>query len=56
MADIDTDEDMENVVDLPQDGEQTASDTAKSGPAASGGLEKFTTLKGIAAPLYKSNV
>ena len=56
VADIDTDSDLENVADQPQDGEQTASTERKSAPAASGGLPKFTTLKGIAAPMDRSNV
>ena len=56
VAEPDTDSDIENVIDLPQDGEQTASSEAKSGPAISGGLPPFTILKGIAAPMDRSNV
>ena len=56
VAEIDTDSDVENIVDVPQDGEQTASNETKSGPAISGGLPPFTTLKGIAAPMDRSNV
>ena len=56
VAELDTDSDVENIIDLPQDGEQTASSDAKTGLGISGGLPKFTTLKGIAAPLDRSNV
>lgn len=51
MADIDSEDDMERLLDLPED--QPASSNA---PKASVGLPKFTTLKGIAAPLERSNV
>ena len=55
VADIDTDEDAERVMDRPEDGSQTGVKTSK---AASGsiGLPKFTILKGIAAPMDRSNV
>ena len=56
VADVDTDEDFESVADQPVDGAQTASSETKTAPAASGGLPKFTVLKGIAAPLDRSNV
>ena len=52
-----TDEDYDRIMDLPEDhvsghngGEKT------DAPAPSGGMPKFTTLKGIAAPLEHSNV
>ena len=51
MADVDSEDDMERLLDLPED--QPASSDA---PKASAGLPKFTTLKGIAAPLERSNV
>ncbi|KAL8796401.1 MAG: hypothetical protein Q9195_001308 [Heterodermia aff. obscurata] len=51
MAEVDSDDDMERLLDLPED--QPASSDA---PKASAGLPKFTTLKGIAAPLERSNV
>ena len=51
MADIDSEDDMERLLDLPED--QPASSNA---PKASAGLPKFTALKGIAAPLERSNV
>ena len=51
MADVDSEDDMERLLDLPED--QPASSDA---PKASAGLPRFTTLKGIAAPLERSNV
>ena len=51
MADVDSEDDMERLLDLPED--QVASSDA---PKASAGLPPFTTLKGIAAPLERSNV
>ena len=51
MADVDSEDDMERLLDLPED--QPASSDA---PKASAGLPKFTILKGIAAPLERSNV
>ena len=51
MADVDSEDDMERLLDLPED-QPTSSDA----PKASAGLPKFTSLKGIAAPLERSNV
>ena len=48
----DSDGDIERLLDLPE--EQDASNT--DAPKASAGLPKFTTLKGIAAPMERSNV
>ena len=53
VADVESDEDLDRVLDQPIDGEQTASATRR-GPSA--GLPPFTQLKGIAAPLDRSNV
>lgn len=50
-AEVDSEDDMERLYDLPED--QPAPSDA---PKASAGLPKFTTLKGIAAPLDRSNV
>jgi len=53
VDDIDTDDDLERLLDLPEDNQPHAnSDTASS----SGGKPKFTTLKGIAAPMERGNV
>ena len=50
---IDSDEDIERLFDLPED-DSTVS--GKDSPAATGGQIPFTTVKGIAAPLDRSNV
>ncbi|KAI9821261.1 MAG: 3-isopropylmalate dehydratase [Pycnora praestabilis] len=51
--DIDTDEDLERLLDEPEDDTLT---TKSRAPASSTGLPRFTTLKGIAAPMDRSNV
>ncbi len=53
VPDIDTDDDIERLLDLPKDNETQANDGA---PKSSAGSPKFTTLKGIAAPMDRSNV
>ena len=53
-AQIDTDDDVERFLDLPEDIQ--ASSSNNGAPSSSAGLPKFTTLKGIAAPLDRSNV
>ena len=52
MPQPDSDDDIERLFDLPED--QDASNT--DAPKASAGLPKFTILKGIAAPMERSNV
>ena len=53
VSDIDTDDDFERLMDLPEDNQPHAkTDTASS----SGGQPKFTKLRGIAAPMERSNV
>ncbi|KZF25450.1 3-isopropylmalate dehydratase [Xylona heveae TC161] len=50
--DLETDADLDRILDMPEDEE-----TGKHGPSiSSAGLPKFTTLKGIAAPMDRSNV
>ncbi|OQD75454.1 hypothetical protein PENDEC_c007G00533 [Penicillium decumbens] len=49
-----TEDELDRVLDLPADNEPHANTTAGGG--SSTGLPKFTTLKGIAAPLDRSNV
>ena len=44
IADIESDADLENVADAPQDGQSTG---LKVGVGGSGGMPPFTTLKGI---------
>lgn len=52
-SDIDTDDDLERLLDLPEDNEvHTNTNALKS----SAGLPRFTKLKGIAAPMDRANV
>ena len=51
--DLDSDEDFERLLDLPEDG---STGSGKDSATASGGQTPFTTVKGIAAPLDRSNV
>ena len=53
ISDIDTDDDLERLLDLPEDNQPHANSSTAS---ASGGQPKFITLKGIAAPMERSNV
>ena len=54
VEDVDSDEDLDRIMDIPQDSSEVH---AHGGPgSASAGLPKFTTLKGIAAPMEKANV
>ena len=53
ISDIDTDDDIERLLDLPEDNQPHANSSTAS---SSGGQPKFTTLKGIAAPMERSNV
>ena len=50
--DPETEEELDRIMDLPADNEPHANST----PGTSAGLPKFTTLKGIAAPLDRANV
>lgn len=50
---ITSDEDLDRIMDVPEDG---ASKPATGAPSAGAGMTKFTQLKGIAAPLERSNV
>lgn len=51
--DIDTDDDLDHLLDIPEDNQPHANTDLPKSPA---GLPKFTTLKGIAAPMDRSNV
>ena len=53
ISDVDTDDDIERLLDLPEDNQPHANSSTAS---SSGGQPKFTTLKGIAAPMERSNV
>ena len=53
VSDIDTDDDLERLLDLPEDS-QPRTNSATGSP--SGGQPKFTKIRGIAAPMERSNV
>ena len=53
VDDVDTDEDLDRLMDIPESKGPHTNDLA---PASSAGLPKFTTLRGIAAPLDQANV
>ena len=53
ISDIDTDDDIERLLDLPGDGDTQVNASAHR---TSAGLPKFQTLKGIAAPMNRSNI
>jgi len=52
VKDIESDEDLEKTLDWPEENQQGHGVQA----SGSAGLPKFTTLKGIAAPLHRTNV
>ena len=58
VEDVDTDEDLDRIMDIPTGDQTGTTSTQATGAAAktSGGLPKFTTWKGIAAPMDKSNI
>lgn len=53
VPDIDTDDDLERILDIP---EQSRPDSNGGTAISSGGQPKFTTVRGIAAPMERSNV
>ncbi|KAI9824088.1 MAG: 3-isopropylmalate dehydratase [Thelocarpon impressellum] len=53
VAEVDDDDELDRILDLPEDSQPHANTTA---PTSSAGLAKFTTIKGIAAPMDRSNV
>ena len=52
MANVDSDADVERLLDLPED----ESTPLSNGAAGSAGMPKFTKLRGIAAPMDRANV
>lgn len=53
VSDVDTDDDLERILDVPEESQPKSS----SGTAvALGGQPKFTKVRGIAAPIERSNV
>ncbi|MCJ1255478.1 3-isopropylmalate dehydratase [Lignoscripta atroalba] len=53
VSDIDSDDDFDRIMDLPEDSQPHANSAI---PKSATGLPKFTKLKGIAAPMDRSNV
>ena len=51
-AEVDSDEDFEQLFDLPEDDQENGT----GAPKGSLGLPKFTQVKGIVAPMERSNV
>ena len=58
FAEVDSEEELDRILDIPTDATNTSATThvETKGAAGTGGLPKFTVLKGIAAPLEKGNV
>ena len=54
VDDISSDEDLDRIMDAPNNA--VASGASSGAPSVSGGMTKFTQLKGIAAPMERSNV
>lgn len=53
---VDSDEDLERIMDLPEDQKSQGMGVESSAPSTSTGMPKFTQLKGIAAPMDVSNI
>ena len=53
VSEVESDDDIERLMDLPEDSQPHANNETASG---SGGQIPFTTVKGIAAPMSRSNV
>ena len=53
VLDVESDDDIERLMDLPEDSQPHANNETASG---SGGQTPFTIVKGIAAPMNRSNV
>ncbi|KAL8769711.1 MAG: hypothetical protein Q9209_004327 [Squamulea sp. 1 TL-2023] len=53
VSDIDSDDDFDRIMDLP---ENSQTQDGNNSASSSGGQTKFTLLKGIAAPMERSNV
>jgi 3-isopropylmalate dehydratase len=53
VEDVDTEDDLERILDIPEDNEPHTNTLVQR---SSAGLPKFTTLKGIAAPMDRANV
>jgi 3-isopropylmalate dehydratase large subunit/3-isopropylmalate dehydratase small subunit len=53
IEDVDSEEELDRIMDIPEDSQPHVNASAKT---VAGGLPKFTTLRGIAAPMDKANV
>ena len=53
IEDVDSEEDLDRIMDIPGDNEQRNNSSLTK---SSGGMPKFTTLKGIAVPMEKANI
>jgi 3-isopropylmalate dehydratase large subunit/3-isopropylmalate dehydratase small subunit len=53
IEDVDSEDELDRIMDIPQDSQPHVNASATT---VAGGLPKFTTLKGIAAPMDKANV
>ncbi len=60
FAEVDSEEELDRILDIPSDtttsSKNVDADPKAAAAAGAGGLPKFTVLKGIAAPLEKANV
>ena len=56
VEDVDTEEELDRIMDIPEDQNDVHTNGAAIKSDEAGGLPKFTTLKGIAAPMEKANV
>ena len=56
FAEVDSDEDLDRIMDLPSESSTTKHTNTNPSAAASGSLPKFGVLSGIVAPLDKANV
>ncbi|KAI1079249.1 putative 3-isopropylmalate dehydratase [Whalleya microplaca] len=56
IDDMYSDEDLDRIIDIPENGATTAADTSAGPPTSGGGMATFTQLRGIVAPMDRANV
>ncbi|KAJ9609450.1 3-isopropylmalate dehydratase [Cladophialophora chaetospira] len=58
FAEVDSEEELDRILDIPSENASSSThlDSNPKAAGGSGGFPKFTVLKGIAAPLEKSNI
>ena len=56
FAEVDSDEDLDRLMDIPTTESKGHTNTNPSPPQGGGGMPKFTVFRGIAAPMEKANV